>query len=66
MEIEILGFEESHPIFVPGAFFPIVFYLFLPIGDLEGQAIVIKYFFFRLLRSFYNFGRKGSPALIVL
>jgi hypothetical protein len=52
MEIEILGFEESHPIFVPGAFFPIVFYLFLPIGELEGQAIVIKYFFLAcLLRS---------------
>jgi len=52
MEIEILGFEESHPIFVPGAFFPIVFYLFLPIGELESQAIVIKYFFLAcLLRS---------------
>jgi hypothetical protein len=33
--------------------------------ELEGQGIVIKYFFFCLLRSFYSFGRKGSPALIV-
>ena len=32
----------------------------------EGQAIVIKYFFFCLLRSFYSFGEKGSPVLIHL